>query len=73
MSDKITKNYKVSASGIFYIDDNKIYISVEDKGDIALDELLKDFNNKPVKFSCSYDEDYTTEEIKVDKETGEII
>ena len=72
MADKITRNYKVAASGVLSIDeDGRIYISVEDKGDVALDVLLEDFNEKAVKLSVSYDEDYAC--ISVDAETGEVI
>lgn len=76
MADKITKNYKVAATGILSIDDDgRVYISVEDKGDVALDALLHDFNNKAIKFSCSYDEEYVAEEevVDIDIETGEIL
>lgn len=70
--DKVTKNYKVTASGLLSIDsDGQIYISPEDKGDISLAALLIDFDGKGVKFNCSYDEDY--EGPKVDSETGEIL
>lgn len=72
MADKITRNYKVVASGVLSIDeDGRIYISVEDKGDIALDVLLEDFDEKAVKLSVSYDEDYDC--VSVDTDTGEVI
>jgi hypothetical protein len=35
--------------------------------------VLSDLNEKPVKFSFSYDEDYQEPVIKVDPETGEIL
>lgn len=73
MADKMTKNYKVSGSGVLYIDGDAIMISVEDKGDFNLASVLADLNEKPVKFSFSYDEDYKEPEIKVDPETGEIL
>lgn len=74
MADKITRQYKASASGLLTVDkDNQIYISTEDNGDVNLAKLLIDFSGKGVKLSCSYDEDYIEEEIKVDLETGEII
>ena len=70
--DKITKNYKVTASGLLSIDDaGQIWVSVEDKGDVSLAALLIDFHGKGVKLNCSYDEDY--EGPKVDPETGEIV
>ena len=71
MADKMTKNYKVSGSGVLYIDGDSISIDVEDKGEFNLAAVLSDLNNKPVKFSFSYDEDYT--EPEVDEETGEVI
>ena len=72
MADKITRNYKVAASGVLSIDeDGRIYISVEDKGDIALDVLLEDFDEKAVKLSVSYDDDYDC--VSVDTDTGEVI
>lgn len=71
MADKMTKNYKVSGSGVLYIDGGSISIDVEDKGEFNLASVLSDLNNKPVKFSFSYDEDYT--EPEVDEETGEVI
>jgi hypothetical protein len=72
MADKVTRNYKVAASGLLSIDeDGRIYVSVEEKGDIALDVLLEDFNGKAIKLSVSYDEDY--ECISIDAETGEVI
>ena len=72
MADRITKNYKIAASGLLTIDeDRQIYISVEDKGDINLANLLEDFNGKGIKINCSYDEDYECPD--VDPETGEIL
>jgi hypothetical protein len=71
--DKITKNYKVAATGLLTIaDDGQIYISVEDgPQDVNLAVLLADFNNKGVKFSCNYDEEYMPKtEVNED---GEII
>ena len=71
MADKMTKNYKVSGSGVLYIDGDSISIDVEDKGEFNLAAVLSNLNNKPVKFSFSYDEDYVGPE--VDEETGEVI
>lgn len=73
MADKMTKNYKVSGNGVLSIDGDSIFISIEDKGDFNLASVLSDLNEKPVKFSFSYDEDYEEPEIKVDPETGEVI
>lgn len=72
LMDKITRNYKVTASGLLSIDDaGQIWISLEDKGDVSLAALLMDFHDKGVKLNCSYDEDY--EGPKADLETGEIL
>ena len=73
MADKMTRNYKVSGNGVLSIDGDMITISIEDKGDFNLASVLSDLNEKPVKFSFSYDEDYEEPEIKVDPETGEVI
>lgn len=72
MADKMTKNYKVSGSGVLCIDGNDIFVLVEDKGTFNLATVLADLNDKPVKFSFSYDEDYESP-IDVDEETGEVI
>lgn len=73
MADKMQKNYKVSGSGVLSINGDKIVVSVEDKGDFNLANVLSDFNGCSVKFSFSYDEDYEEEDIIVDEETGEVI
>lgn len=73
MADKMTRNYKVSGSGVLYIDGDTITIEVEDKGEFNLASVLSDLNDKPVKFSFSYDEDYEEPAFEVDKETGEIL
>lgn len=72
MSD-IKKKYNVSAKGLFTIDDERLYISVEDLGDVALHILLKDFDGKEVKLQVNYDEDYEEPEVDIDPETGEVI
>ena len=73
MADKMTKNYKVSGSGILDIDGDVITVSVEDRGDFNLAKVLSDLNGCAVKFSFSYDEDYEEPEVEVDPETGELI
>ena len=72
MADKMTKNYKVSGSGVLNIKDDMITICVEDKGEFNLARVLADLNECAVKFSFSYDEDYE-EVVDVDEETGELI
>lgn len=73
MADSMKRNYKVSGSGVLYIEGDAIIIGVEDKGDFNLADVLSELKDKPVKFSFSYDEDYEEPEVKVDPETGEVI
>lgn len=75
MADSMKKNYKVSGSGFLTIDGDALIISVEDKGEFNLANVLADLNDHPVKFSFSYDEDYSEEEevLVADPESGEII
>lgn len=55
----ISKKYSVSANGILSIDDDKVAVEVEDTGELVfLNDLLSDFNDKDVKLSCTYNEDY---------------
>lgn len=72
MADTMKKNYKVSGSGILNIEEDKITVLVEDKGEFNLARVLSDLNECAVKFSFSYDEDYE-EVVEVDEETGEVI
>lgn len=72
MAQKVSKKYSLNIQGVIGIDeDGRAYVSVEDRGDFEIDELLKDFNDKECKISVNYDEDYVP--IKVDPETGEVI
>lgn len=76
MSEKVTKTMKVAASGILDIEDNDIFIEVEDKGIFSLKKLLKAFDGLSVKISCTYDKEQESpedEEFNVDNETGEIV
>lgn len=73
MADKMTKNYKISGSGVLSIDGDAITILVEDKGEFNLANVLADLNECSVKFSFSYDEDYEENEEAVDVETGEVM
>lgn len=72
MADKMTKNYKVSGSGVLSINDDMITICVADKGEFNLARVLDDLDGCAVKFSFSYDEDYE-ESVEADEETGEVI
>lgn len=74
MAEKVTKSMKVSASGVLNIEDNDIFIEVEDVGTFSLKKLLNNFDGCGVKLSCSYDEEQSTpDEVKSDKETDELI
>lgn len=58
----ITKNYKVTASGILSIEDNIIGIENADTGEfVKFSDLMSDFNDKTVRVIVSYDEDYLSE------------
>lgn len=76
MADKITRNYKLAASGLLEVtDEGKIYISIEDgPQDVNVATLLKDFSGRSVKLNCSFDDEVIPYgEQLVDKETGEVI
>ena len=72
MADKMTKNYKVSGSGVLDINGDTIIVCVEDKGEFNLANVLSDLNGCSVKFSFSYDEEYT-DDMAIDEETGELL
>lgn len=72
MAQKVSKKYSLNIQGVVGIDeDGKAYVSVEDRGDFEINELLRDFDGKECKISVNYDEDYVP--IEVDFETGEVI
>lgn len=73
MADCMKKNYKISGSGILSIDGDTIIISVADKGDFNLADVLADLDDCSVKFSFSYDEDYEEDDVVVDEDTGEVL
>lgn len=76
MADKITRNYKLVASGLLEVtDDGQILISIEDgPQDVDVAILLKDFSGRNVKLNCSFDDEVIPDgEQLVDKETGEIV
>lgn len=61
-------------SGLLSIDGDALFISCEDGAqDVNLAKLLADFDGRPVKISCNYDEEYSEDEVEVDTETGEVI
>ena len=73
MADSMKKNYKISGSGVLSIDGDAITISVADKDDFNLANVLRDLNDCYVKFSFSYDEDYEEDDVVVDEDTGEVL
>ena len=72
MAEKVTKQMKVSASGVLSIESDDICVEVEDKGTFSLKKLLKCFDGCSVKISCSYDEEQVAPKTEVNKD-GEII
>ena len=75
MAQSIKKKYNLNINGVLSFDGGKPIISIEDRGDFDLATLLMDFDNREVKLSVSFDEEYgdVDEEIDVDPETGEVI
>ena len=58
----ITKKYTISASGILFIEDGVVGIESPETGEVVeLKHLLDDFNEKSIRLSVTYDEDYGTE------------
>ena len=59
MAKNFMKKYAISAKGVLDINDNGIFVEDEDTGEaIDLKDLLEDFNEKTVKLSVNYDEEY---------------
>lgn len=73
MAEKVTKQMKVSASGVLSIEKDDIIIEVADVGVFSLKKLLNNFDGCSVKLSCSYDEEQSAPKAEVDEETGEIL
>ena len=75
MAGKVTKSMKVAANGILNIEDEDIFIEVEDKGVFSLKKLLSSFDGLNVKISCTYDKEQDTpeEDIAVNDGTGEVL
>ena len=76
MSQKIEKNYKVNIAGVVNIcEDGNIIVTVEDRGEFNLAEIMRDFNDRECKINITYNEDYVPEEdeeLDIDEETGEV-
>ena len=72
MAQKISKKQSLNIQGVVEVDKSgKILISIEDKGEYLLSDLMKSFDGNECKISVSYDEEYDGPE--VDEETGEIL
>lgn len=70
MAQKVSKKYSLNIQGVVSIEDGRIFISIEDRGDYDLSELMDAFDGNECKISVSYDEEYAPD---VDEETGEVI
>lgn len=56
---QIQRKYALSAHGILDITDEGVCIENADTGEmINFKDLLDDFNNRPIKLSVNYEEDY---------------
>ncbi len=72
MAQKVQKKYSLSIQGVVEINDGRITVYVEDKGEYDLATLMNAFDGNECKISVSYDEEYG-ESVEVDTETGEVI
>lgn len=72
MAEKVTKQMKVSASGVLSIEDNDICVEVAEVGTFSLKKLLNNFDGCSVKISCSYDEEQVAPQHEVN-EDGELL
>jgi hypothetical protein len=71
----VKKKYNVNIKGVLNINaDGRIIMSIEDMGDMPLDEILNDFDGREIKIAVTYDEDYeVSEDLDIDIETDEVI
>jgi hypothetical protein len=71
----VKKKYNVNIKGVLNINaDGRIIMSIEDMGDMPLDEILEDFDGREIKIAVTYDEDYeVSEDLDIDIETDEVI
>ena len=72
MAQKVQKKYSLSIQGVVEINDGRITVYVDDKGEYDLATLMNAFDGNECKISVSYDEEYG-ESVEVDTETGEVI
>ena len=70
MAQKVQRKYALNVQGVVEINDGRIAVYVEDKGEYDLAELMKVFDGNECKITVSYDEEYAPE---IDTETGEVI
>lgn len=70
MAQKVQRKYALNIQGVVEINDGCITVSVEDRGEFDLAELMKAFDGNECKIAVSYDEEYAPD---VDTETGEVI
>lgn len=70
MAQKVQRKYALNIQGVVGIDDGRISIAIEDKGEYDLAELMKAFDGNECKIAVSYDEEYAPD---IDDETGEVI
>ena len=70
MIDSIKKKYSLNICGVLSYDDGMrdFVISIEDRGDFRLSELLECFDGKQCKILVTYDEDYG-----IDDDENEVI
>lgn len=75
MAQSIKKKYNLNINGVLSFDGDNPIISIEDRGDFSLSALLVDFDNREVKISVSFDEEYgeADEELDINPDTGEVI
>ena len=71
MAQKVQRKFALNIQGTVEINDGKIVVYVEDRGEFDLAELMKPFNGNECKIAVSYDEEYVGPE--ADPETGEVI
>jgi hypothetical protein len=71
----VKKKYNVNIKGVLNINsDGRIIMSIEDMGDMPLDEILEDFDGREIKIAVTYDEDYeVTDNLDVDINIDESI
>lgn len=58
-TSKFQKQYKISASGILYVENYQIFMENEDTGEIInLADLLADFSSRDCQITVTCDENY---------------